>query len=97
MQRWDVRESPQRCLCCGSHVTPQFRRSAGDERDRAHRCHNCDIHGRISEGSAAGKEVDHPDPLEQPERFEGSFAELPEQVRAVVAEVATDGGEPADD
>ncbi|WP_081655616.1 DUF7563 family protein [Halopiger goleimassiliensis] len=50
------------CLHCGAHVTEQFRRVFGDDLDRAHRCGECDSYARLSRGSAAGLEVDVPDP-----------------------------------
>ncbi|MCU4975929.1 hypothetical protein OB955_24950 [Halobacteria archaeon AArc-m2/3/4] len=86
-------QNPQRCLKCGSHVTPEFRRGYGDEDDRAHRCPECDTVNRIAKGSAAGLDVKIVDPLEQPGRFGGSFEELPKNVQALCREVATDGGE----
>ncbi len=50
------------CGYCGSHVPDDFCRVFGDERDRAHRCPECDTHTRIAEGSAAGLAVPTPDP-----------------------------------
>ncbi|AXR77685.1 DUF7563 family protein [Natrarchaeobaculum sulfurireducens] len=50
------------CLHCGGHVTNQFARVFGDDRDRAHRCGECDTYARLSRGSAAGLEVPIPDP-----------------------------------
>ncbi|WP_117365218.1 DUF7563 family protein [Natrarchaeobaculum sulfurireducens] len=50
------------CLHCGAHVTNQFARVFGDDRDRAHRCGECDTYCRLSRGSAAGLEVSIPDP-----------------------------------
>ncbi|WP_142858094.1 DUF7563 family protein [Salinigranum halophilum] len=50
------------CLHCGAHVTSRFCRVFGDEQRRAHRCTECDTHIRISKGSAAGLDVDVPDP-----------------------------------
>ncbi|WP_449406609.1 DUF7563 family protein [Natrinema ejinorense] len=91
--RLSVGTEPGRCLCCGSHVTPQFRRGYGDEDDRAHRCRRCDVDERLSAGSAAGKDVPKPDPLEDPSRFQPAFEDLPENVKAVCQPVATDGGE----
>jgi len=49
------------CLHCGAHVTPRFGRVFGDDRDRAHRCPECDSHRRLSRGSAAGVDVPIPD------------------------------------
>ena len=92
MQRWTATRNLQRCLCCGSHVTPEFRRGYGDQRDRAHRCRECDIDKRIARGSAAGLEVDDTDPLEDPGRFDGSLSDKPPQVRALVRGVTADGG-----
>ena len=93
MQRWNVDKNLQRCLCCGSHVTPEFRRGYGDQEDRAHRCKNCDVLTRLDRGSAAGLEVYSADPLDEPERFGGSFEDLEPQVRVLCQPVATDGGE----
>lgn len=50
------------CLHCDAHVTPRFGRVFGDDRDRAHRCPECDSHRRLSRGSAAGVDVPIPDP-----------------------------------
>lgn len=50
------------CRYCGAHVTDRFRRVFGDDRDRAHRCSECDCYRRLSRGSAAGVDVDAPDP-----------------------------------
>ncbi len=91
--RLDVRIDQDQCLCCGSHVTPQFRRGFGDETDRAHRCSECDTYERLSEGSAAGLNLEIPDPLEDPTRFQPAFEDLPEKVKAVCQLVTTDGGE----
>ncbi|AUV80642.1 hypothetical protein C2R22_02385 [Salinigranum rubrum] len=56
-------ETPDgRCLHCGTHVTSRFCRVFGDEQRRVHRCTQCDTHVRISKGSAAGLDVDVPDP-----------------------------------
>jgi hypothetical protein len=48
--------NPRRCLNCESHVTRNFRQVHGDERNRAHRCRECDTYVNIVEGSAAGTE-----------------------------------------
>lgn len=93
MQRWDHDHDPTRCLTCGSHVTPEFRRGFGDQRDRVHRCTTCDLRGRLALGTAAGQTVDEVDPLTDPTRFEGSFDDLPASVQALCRQVATDGGE----
>ncbi|WP_254544073.1 DUF7563 family protein [Halomarina pelagica] len=58
-----MRVAEQRaCLHCGRHVSRDFRRTFGDNENRAHRCRNCDTHTRIAHGSAAGVTVDIPDP-----------------------------------
>lgn len=99
MQRWGVEQDTQRCLECGSHVTPDFRRSHGDGRDRAHRCLQCDTFERVSHGSAAGKDIGLADPLDDPTRFQPTFQDLPEKVKAACRDrddtqpIATDGGE----
>ncbi|KDE56701.1 hypothetical protein EL22_25370 [Halostagnicola sp. A56] len=95
MQRWDTQRNDQRCLECGSHVTPQFGRVYGDEDDRAHRCTTCDTNKRLSDGSATGKHVPLPDPLNDPGRFNSTLEDLPSQVRSAIQSraVATDGGE----
>ncbi|RKD94741.1 hypothetical protein ATJ93_1583 [Halopiger aswanensis] len=59
------------CLHCGSFVTDRFRRVYGDDADRAHRCSECDSYPRLSRGSAAGKEVEIPDPETSPGRHGG--------------------------
>ena len=93
MQRWSFYQNPQRCLTCGSHVTPEFRQGFGDADDRAHRCTECDIYGRLADGSAAGLDVAGVDPLDQPERFGVSTDDLSPAVRSLCRQVATDGGE----
>ncbi|THE64499.1 hypothetical protein D8Y22_12715 [Salinadaptatus halalkaliphilus] len=95
MMRLEQAPNGTRCLTCGSHVTPQFRRGYGDENDRAHRCPTCDNYERLAEGSAAGQHVPLPDPLEDPSRFNSTLEDLPTQVRSVIESraVATDGGE----
>ncbi|WIV67950.1 DUF7563 family protein [Natrialbaceae archaeon AArc-T1-2] len=65
MMRLEVDRDPRCCRCCGSHVTPEFRRSQRDDNDVAHRCPECDTLERIAKGSAAGLSVTHPDPLEE--------------------------------
>ncbi|MDR5674373.1 Zinc finger protein [Halalkaliarchaeum sp. AArc-CO] len=64
----------RRCLECGAHVPTDFRRVYGDERDRAHRCPQCDTWVRLFEGSAAGKSVSTPDAREAPGRHGPSEA-----------------------
>ncbi len=83
MQRWSPHQNPQRCLCCNSHVTPEFRRGYGDEQDRAHRCLECDTISRIDKGSVAGRDVDLVDPLEQPARFGNGDDDRPPSVKAL--------------
>jgi len=72
------------CRHCDRHVTETFRRVHGDNDDIAHRCLGCDCFRRISRGSAAGVNVDLPDPVDQPNRNRG---------RRVDAAVRADGGE----
>lgn len=70
----DLRVEPDEsgvCLECGSHLPPRFGRVHGDDDDRAHRCPECDSWVRICEGSAAGKDVDTPDPQTSPARNAG--------------------------
>ena len=59
-----VKTASERSTCeyCKAHVTTDFRRTYGDDARRAHRCPECDSWARIMRGSAAGKDVDHPDP-----------------------------------
>ncbi|AOP12862.1 small CPxCG-related zinc finger protein [Natrialba magadii ATCC 43099] len=59
------------CEYCGAHVTDRFRRVFGDDDDRAHRCNECDSYRRLSRGSAAGKDVETPDPETSPGRHGG--------------------------
>ncbi|WP_449405258.1 DUF7563 family protein [Halorarum salinum] len=61
------------CRHCGEHVPEGFRRVFGDEQGRAHRCPNCDSN-RLHRGSAAGREVDVPDPETSPGRNGGEPA-----------------------
>ncbi|WP_146417606.1 DUF7563 family protein [Haloarcula hispanica] len=70
------------CQHCGAHVSRDFRRTFGDGDDIAHRCPACDCMPRISRGTAAGKELDYPDPEDQPQRNQGGRVEA-----------RTDGGE----
>jgi len=59
------------CQHCGAHVSRDFRRTFGDGEDIAHRCTSCDCMPRLSRGTAAGKEINYPDPEEQPQRNQG--------------------------
>lgn len=70
------------CQHCGAHVSRDFRQTFGDQDDVAHRCQACDCMTRLSKGSAAGQEVDFPDPAEQPNRNRGARVDA-----------RTDGGE----
>lgn len=54
-----------KCANCGRHVSSAFGRVHGDEDDIAHRCLGCDCARRIMRGSAAGVDVDMPDPDEE--------------------------------
>ncbi|MGQ4556013.1 DUF7563 family protein [Halobellus sp. GM3] len=67
-------EDHGRCLHCGTHVSRDFRRTFGDEENRAHRCQACDSRPRIQKGSAAGQSVTYPDPAEQQGRNKGPRA-----------------------
>ncbi|AEH38879.1 hypothetical protein Halxa_4277 [Halopiger xanaduensis SH-6] len=62
---------PSTCKHCGAHVTDRFRRVFGDESDRVHRCSECDTYARLTRGSAAGKDVEVPDPETSPGRHGG--------------------------
>ncbi|WP_135828956.1 DUF7563 family protein [Halorussus halobius] len=62
------------CRHCGAFVTDEFRRVFGDDHDRAHRCSECDTYARLSRGSAAGCEVEIPDPETSPGRHGGEPA-----------------------
>lgn len=57
-----VADYDRECRHCGRHVTRTFARVHGDGDDVAHRCLGCDCFRRISRGSAAGLELDMPDP-----------------------------------
>jgi len=83
-----VKTSSERSTCeyCEAHVTSDFRRTYGDGTHRARRCPECDSWARIMRGSAAGEDVDHPDPQVAPNRNGG---------RELRQKVATDGGETA--
>ena len=61
--------SPSReCLYCGAYVTDRYGRVFGDSEGRVHRCPECDSQRRLHLGSAAGKDVDWPDPQKHPGR-----------------------------
>lgn len=75
----------RQCDFCGGHVTDDFRRTYGVD-GRAKRCPGCDSWARLERGSAAGKDVDHPDPQENPGRSGGR------QLRNET-EIVADGGE----
>lgn len=64
-------DSAGQCRFCDRHVTDTFRRVHGDNDDVAHRCLGCDCFRRVSRGSAAGVNVDLPDPADQPNRNRG--------------------------
>ena len=83
MMRLD-RSDDDACRYCGGHVSERFRAVYGDGDDVVHRCLGCDTFGRVSEGSAAGLEVDMADPSEDPNRNRG---------QRVGAAVRADGGE----
>jgi DNA-directed RNA polymerase subunit RPC12/RpoP len=76
------------CDYCNSHVIPDFRHTYGTDDHRAKRCPECDSWPRLVKGSAAGKNIDHPDPQDNPERTGGR--EL-----STNTEVVADGGEQA--
>ena len=84
MIRLERGSDPERtCRYCGAHVSDRFGRVHGDENDVAHRCPACDCFRRLSRGSAAGVDIDLPDPADQPNRNRGSRVGTP---------VRTDGG-----
>ncbi|WP_121822930.1 DUF7563 family protein [Halostella salina] len=62
------------CAHCDAHVSDGFRRVYGDSDDRAHRCPSCDSWRRLTEGSAAGLDVETPDPEQAPGRHGGEVA-----------------------
>lgn len=66
-------QAPAREACqnCGTHVSAEFRRTLGDSENVAHRCLACDSRPRIQKGSAAGNNVEYPDPAEQNQRNRG--------------------------
>jgi DNA-directed RNA polymerase subunit RPC12/RpoP len=59
------------CDYCGNRLSDQYARVFGDQDDCVDRCPECDSEKRLSLGSAAGKDVDWPDPQEYPERKAG--------------------------
>ena len=63
--------SQSTCQHCGSHVTDRFGRVYGDNCDRVHRCPECDSYRRLTRGTAAGKDVDIPDPETSAGRHRG--------------------------
>jgi len=62
MTDWRPTDHDRECRHCGRHVTRTFARVHGDDDDVAHRCLGCDCFRRICRGSAAGLELDMPDP-----------------------------------
>jgi len=62
------------CRYCDSRVSKDFRRTFGDDDDRAHRCSECDTYARLTRGSAAGLDVNVPDPETSPGRHGGEPA-----------------------
>lgn len=80
--RLDAGRDRSRCQFCDAHVSDDFRRTLGDEENVAHRCLACDSMPRLQAGSAAGLEVEYPDPADHPNRLRGRRTES----------VKTDGG-----
>ena len=72
------------CRHCGAHVSDRVAAVHGDDEDIAHRCPGCDCFRRLSQGSAAGIDVNVPDPAENPNRNRG---------QRVGSAVRVDGGE----
>ena len=72
------------CRHCDRHVSDRFCAVFGDEDGVAHRCLGCDCFRRLSRGSAAGIQVDLPDPVDHPNRNRG---------QRVGSAVRADGGE----
>lgn len=72
------------CEFCDAHVTSDFRRSYGTGNRRALRCPNCDSWARIERGSAAGRDVDHPDPQNHANRNGGRELRGPTAVEEVL-------------
>ncbi|MGQ4557662.1 DUF7563 family protein [Halobellus sp. GM3] len=68
------------CLHCGAHVSRDFRRTFGDDEQRAHRCLACDSRPRVQQGSAAGRTVPYPDPEDQQGRNKGPRVHAAERV-----------------
>ena len=66
----DSTSDRQTCDYCDAHVTPEFRRIYGTDDGCAKRCPECDSWARIMRGSAR-RDVDHPDPQENPNRTGG--------------------------
>jgi hypothetical protein len=67
-------DGPNTCGYCGEHVTDGFIRVYGTEDGTAERCPECDTWTRLSEGSAAGRDVSTPDPRHSPGRHGGETA-----------------------
>lgn len=53
--RWRP-QGKQECQGCGGHVTPQFRKSLGDENDVAHACRECVTGNDLLDGAAGDPE-----------------------------------------
>ena len=70
-------DGPGRCRHCDTHISDTFRRVHGDNDDIAHRCPACDCFRRLSRGSAAGVNVDLPDPDDHPNRNRGQRVGTP--------------------
>ncbi|ADB60848.1 hypothetical protein Htur_1964 [Haloterrigena turkmenica DSM 5511] len=68
---WPAVDTESTCEHCGAHVSDQFCRVFGDNRNRAHRCGACDTYARLSRGPAAGEDVEIPDPETSPGRHGG--------------------------
>ncbi|WP_210423528.1 DUF7563 family protein [Halorussus marinus] len=62
------------CQFCAASVTERFRKVYGDNQDIAHRCLQCDTSTRLQKGSAAGHDVDHVDPQDEPWRIRNGHA-----------------------
>ena len=73
--------SPRTCRNCDSHVSQSFRRTVGDTEGVVHRCLACDTRARIQLGSAAGRDVDWPDPADQPNRNRGTHTDQLEKTK----------------